>query len=61
MSKLREQFRKHGVVHLPNAFDPDTLKAAEYIWQETLEQPGPGASRLYRDRLAVTKNLKSAR
>ena len=60
MSKLREQFRKHGVVHLPNALDPDTLKVAERIWENTLDQPGPGASRLYRERLMFTKNLKSA-
>ena len=60
MSKLREQSRKHGVVHLPNALDPDTLKVAERIWENTLDQPGPGASRLYRERLMFTKNLKSA-
>ncbi len=43
---LREQYRRDGVIYHPRVLDEQTVAAALDAWTWSVDNPGPGASRL---------------
>ncbi|MEQ8663244.1 MAG: phytanoyl-CoA dioxygenase family protein [Gammaproteobacteria bacterium] len=48
-SRLAAAYHRDGVVYLPRALAPETLAAAENLFQWSLEHPTPSACRFYAD------------
>ena len=60
MNAIKEEFRKNGVVHVPNAISKSTLVKLEQFWQWCVDHPGPYAARLFEDRLVRAESLSEA-
>ena len=58
---IRDAFLNDGFVHVRNALDRQTVETALACWTWTMENPGPGSTRLYRDSMVHVDDLAAAR